>query len=486
MVSTAGLPVALSKTISEANALGRRNQVRRVFSLALVAFLVLGTVSSLVMFRFAGPLAAWQGDSLAVYAVKALALSCLFVCAMSAFRGYAQGHSNMVPTAVSQIIEALFKLVVGLALAWYLVKIGKGSEISAAGAIFGVTASGLFALLYLIFSHLRRQDALRSRDVPDSSGSILANLARIAIPITLSASIQPITSYLDTVQVQTRLQDVLGMTESAAVSLYGAYQKAITIYNLPPSFMVALAASVIPAVSAACARRDRKGAGKLSESALRMAVLVAFPAGIGLTVLASPVMKLLYSTTNLEVAGPALAVLGIASIFVCVMIVCNSILQANGFVNLPIIVMFLGSIVKLSVNYYLVGKPEIGIKGAPVGTLLCFAIIALLELVVIKRVVPYAPRYGRVFLKPLAAALVMGAAVRIIYSLLSRLLSAAGFITDAGVLSRTGNALGTFLSIGAGMIIYFALVLLLKAISREDLEFIPKGDRIAKFLHISK
>jgi stage V sporulation protein B len=91
-----------------------------------------------------------------------------------------------------------------------------------------------------------------------------------------------------------------------------------------------------------------------------------------------------------------------------------------------------------------------------------------------------------VFLKPLAAALVMGAAVRIIYSLLSRLLSAAGFITDAGVLSRTGNALGTFLSIGAGMIIYFALVLLLKAISREDLEFIPKGDRIAKFLHISK
>jgi stage V sporulation protein B len=119
------------------------------------------------------------------------------------------------------------------------------------------------------------------------------------------------------------------------------------------------------------------------------------------------------------------------------MIVCNSILQANGFVNLPIIVMFLGSIVKLSVNYYLVGKPEIGIKGAPVGTLLCFAIIALLELVVIKRVVPYAPRYGRVFLKPLAAALVMGAAVRIIYSLLSRLLSAAGFITDAGVLSRT-------------------------------------------------
>ncbi len=486
MISTAGLPVALSKTISEANALGRHNQVRRVFSVALIAFLILGTVSSVVMFRFAGPLAAWQGDSLAVYAVKALAFSCLFVCAMSAFRGYAQGHSNMVPTAVSQIIEALFKLVVGLALAWYLVKIGKGSEISAAGAIFGVTVSGLFALLYLVFSHLRRQNALRGRDEPDGSGAILANLARIAIPITLSSSIQPITSYLDTVQVQTRLQSALGMTETAAVSLYGAYQKAITIYNLPPSFMVALAASVIPAVSAACARRDRKSGGVLSESALRMAALVAFPAGIGLAVLASPIMKLLYPSTNLEVAGPALAILGIASIFVCIMLLGNSILQANGFVNLPIIVMFLGSIVKLSVNYYLVGQPEIGIKGAPVGTLLCFSLIALLELVIIKRVIPYAPRYGRVFVKPAAAALIMGAAVRVFYSLLSRLLLAVGFATDAGALSRIGNALGTFLAIGAGMIVYFALVLLLKAISREDLDFVPKGEKIAKFLHISK
>ena len=147
MISQAGLPVAMSKTISEANALGRRNQVSRVFRVALTAFLVLGIASSLIMFLFAQPLANLQGDSLAAPAVRVMALSCFFVCVMSAYRGYAQGHSDMVPTAVSQVLEALTKLIVGLFLAWYLLYLGFGSELSAAGASGGVSASGLVALL---------------------------------------------------------------------------------------------------------------------------------------------------------------------------------------------------------------------------------------------------------------------------------------------------------------------------------------------------
>ena len=141
MVSTAGLPVAMSKTISEANALGRRNQVGRVFRVSLITFIILGAISSLIMFVFAQQLADLQGDSLAAPAVRVMALSCFFVCTMSAYRGYAQGHSDMVPTAVSQVLEALTKLIVGLVLAWYILYLGFGSEFSAAGAIGGVTAS---------------------------------------------------------------------------------------------------------------------------------------------------------------------------------------------------------------------------------------------------------------------------------------------------------------------------------------------------------
>ena len=180
MVSTAGLPVAMSKTISEANALNRRNQVSRVFHVALVTFIILGSISSLIMFIFAQPLANLQGDSLAAPAVRVMALSCFFVCTMSAYRGYAQGHSDMVPTAVSQVLEAMTKLIVGLFLAWYLLRLGFGSEFSAAGAIAGVTASGLVSLVYLMIRFRRKNSAqglAKTDDRPESAKHILKVLA---------------------------------------------------------------------------------------------------------------------------------------------------------------------------------------------------------------------------------------------------------------------------------------------------------------------
>lgn len=480
MVSTAGLPVALSKTISEANTQGRRNQVHRIFNVALVTFFILGLVSFLVMFRLAEPLAKLQGDDLAAHAVMALAPACFFVCVLSTFRGYAQGHANMVPTSVSQIIEALGKLVVGLVLAWYLVNVvHSASEDAAAGAIFGVTAGAGISLVYLIFDHirLRGREGGRLDDTPDSYMSILKRLLVIAVPITIGASIVPITTWLDTYQVQNILRDMMDLPSAKVLKeaglddpvagMYGAYQRAINIYNLPSSFMVALTASVIPAISACRTRHDKVGAGRIAESSLRVGALLALPAGIGLTALASPIMYLLANNTDHAVADPALALLGIASIFVCVMLICNSILQANGFVNLPIFVMAIGCVAKLAVNYFLVHA--IGIAGAPVGTLVCYIIISVLELLLIKRVIPAAPNYTKVFLKPAIAAGVMGVAVWAVYGLVSRFL---------------GNTLSTLFSIAVGGCIYVILVVVLRAISREDLSLMPKGDKIAKILRL--
>lgn len=484
MVSTAGLPIALSKTVSEANALGRRNQVHRVFRVALLTFVVLGAVSFAVMFAFAQPLADLQGDGMAVYAVRAMAPTCLFVCVLSTFRGYAQGHANMVPTSVSQIIEALGKLVIGLSLAWLLVRRGAGSEISAAGAISGVTAGAALALLFLIFDHLRRRrgEGGRRNDAPEPHGAILRRLMIIAVPITIGASVVPITSWLDTAQVQNILRDTMNAQPAEwyaaqklldptvvdpVVSTYGAYQKAITVYNLPSSFMVAITASVIPAISAFRARRDWVGAGRIAESSMRVGMLLALPAGVGLTVLSGPIMQLLYADTDHAVADPSMAVLGAASIFVCAMLICNSVLQANGFVNLPILVMAAGCALKLLVNQFMVR--QVGIIGAPVGTLACYLLISALEMALIKRVIPASPNYIRVFAKPLLAAAVMGAAVWAVYGLLSRFL---------------GNTLSTAAAIALGGCVYLVLVVVLRAISREDLSLMPKGDKIAKILRI--
>lgn len=484
MVSTAGLPVALSKSISEASTLGRRNQVHRIFNVALVTFFILGTVSFVVMFALAQPLADLQGDGAAVQAVRAIAPACFFVCVLSTFRGYAQGHGNMVPTAVSQIIEALGKLIIGLALSWVLVRAGASSADAAAGAIFGVTCGAGICLIYLIVEHVhrRRSEPGRPTDVPEPPGTILKRLLVIAVPITLCASVTPITSWLDTAQVQNILRDVMNAQPAQwyeaqklldpdvvdpVVAAYGAYQKAITIYNLPSSFMVAITASVIPAISACRARRDYQGAGRIAESSMRMGMLLALPAGVGLAVLSSPIMYLLYADSDHAIADPSMMILGIASIFVCVMLVCNSVLQASGFVNLPIFIMIAGCAAKLIVNNFMVR--QMGAVGAAVGTLVCYVIVAVLELLLIKRVIPAPPRYTQVFAKPMVAAGVMGMAVWAAYGLVSRLF---------------GNTLSTLIAIAAGVAVYAVLVVVLKAISREDLALMPKGDKIAKLLRL--
>lgn len=486
-VSTAGLPVAVSKLVSEANALDRRNQVRRTFRLALVLFLALGLVSFLVMFFRADALAGMMNDSKAAAGIRALAPAVVCVGCLAALRGYSQGHSNMAPTSVSQIIEALCKLVVGLGLAFWLVKQGKDPDVAAAGAITGVTVGTVVALAYMVLDFLlsRGREDIRGTDRPDSAGSILANILKIAVPITLSSSMVGIVTVIDSSLVQGQLQSALDLTEQASRTLYGNYSGALNIYNLPTSLMAAITASVIPAVSAALARRDRRGAARITGSALRITALLSFPMGVGLFVLGTPIIRLLFPKLNVAVAGPLLSTLGIATPFVCMVLVCNSVLQAHGFINLPVIVMVLGGIVKIVNNYNLVGA--IGIAGAPVGNILCFGLALVLDLVVITRVIPNRPRLLPIFAKPAVASAVMGGAAWAVYGLLSRILSSEQ-VNQAGqtvrAVSRMGNAAGIFLAIAVAGVVYLVLVIALRAISRDDLALMPKGDKLARLLRL--
>lgn len=486
-VSTAGLPVAVSKLVSEANALDRRNQVRRTFRLALVLFLALGLVSFLVMFFRADALAGMMNDSKAAAGIRALAPAVVCVGCLAALRGYSQGHSNMAPTSVSQIIEALCKLVVGLGLAFWLVKQGKDPDVAAAGAITGVTVGTVVALAYMVLDFLlsRGREDTRGTDRPDSAGSILVNILKIAVPITLSSSMVGIVTVIDSSLVQGQLQSALDLTEQASRTLYGNYSGALNIYNLPTSLMAAITASVIPAVSAALARRDRRGAARITGSALRITALLSFPMGVGLFVLGTPIIRLLFPKLNVAVAGPLLSTLGIATPFVCMVLVCNSVLQAHGFINLPVIVMVLGGIVKIVNNYNLVGA--IGIAGAPVGNILCFGLALVLDLVVITRVIPNRPRLLPIFAKPAVASAVMGGAAWAVYGLLSRILSSEQ-VDQAGqtvrAVSRLGNAAGILLAIAVAGVVYLVLVIALRAISRDDLALMPKGDKLARLLRL--
>ena len=482
-ISTAGLPVALSKTISEANALGRHNQVQRTFRVAFFTFLILGLISFFCMTVLAAPMAQIAiSNPKAVYCVMALAPSVLCVCVMSSFRGYFQGHFNMMPTGISQVIEAFFKLVVGLALALFLVNVIQKPELGSVGAIIGVSCGSVVALVYILFLFFRdrkRRQRIHATDRPDGSMRILSNLLKLAIPITLGSAATSLVTLIDTKLVMSQLQSVYqtvdGLGKEAALDaargLYGIYSKTMSIYNLPFSMMVPLTACIIPAVSASLARRDHLGAQKVSESALRIGLLLALPMGMGLFALGGPIMGLLFPTIDVSVAGPLLSVLGLASIFVALQLLCNSILQANGMVNLPILAVIIGGVVKVVVNFILVGNPNIRINGAPVGTLTCFIVISALEIFIIRRSIPAPPSFLRAFLKPFVPSALMAAAAWATYGLLTNFL-------------HMGNSLATIGGIGVGVVVYLVLVLALRVLSREDLALMPKGDKIAKILHI--
>ena len=561
-ISTAGLPVAVSKLVSEADALGRRNQVRRTFRLALALFLILGVLSFLVMFFGSEQLAGLMNDSMAAPGIRALAPAVICVGCLSAFRGYAQGHGNMTPTAVSQIIEALCKLTVGLGLAYWLVGHGADASHAAAGAITGVTVGTIVALAYMLMNFLitRSQEPQLADDRPDEPATILKHLLMIAVPITISSSMVGIVTVIDTSLVQGQLQRALlenqdtwnlygnfvdftsledalsawqaalpdGSTVSMSLldqyaaqaealrdqqsaltdlqsaslvlhaalenisrTLYGNYSGALNIYNLPTSLMAAVTAAVIPAVSGALARRDRRGAGRITGSALRISALAACPMAVGLFVLGEPIMALIFPNLNPQLAGPLLSTLGLATLFVCMMLVCNSILQAHGFVSLPVIIMVAGGVVKIITNYNVVIQPTIGIYGAPMGNILCFALCMTLDLVVMSRVIPRRPRYIQVFAKPLAASALMGLGAWAVHGLMSKLFEATGIFMSADPvthevlgLSRTGNAAATLLAILVAVVIYGVLVIALRAITKDDLMLMPKGEKIARMLHL--
>ena len=189
-LATAGLPVALSRMISEAHTQGRNMQARRTFKVAWWTFFALGAVSSLIMFFLPEWLA---GDVLhnpdAAESIFALSPAVLLVCLTSAYRGFCQGHENMIPTTVGQVLEVLVKVIVGLILAWFLIRAGYGKDISSAGAVFGVTAGSLAVLLYMMIYKKRnyKDEIISEPDVPDSSGEIFRNLIKIGVPIALGA-----------------------------------------------------------------------------------------------------------------------------------------------------------------------------------------------------------------------------------------------------------------------------------------------------------
>ncbi|MFI3253428.1 MAG: oligosaccharide flippase family protein [Eubacteriales bacterium] len=514
-ISTTGLPVAVSKMVSEASTLKHHGEVKEIFSVSLKFFLFLGGISFFIMFFFSEQLAELLNDTHAAPSIRALAPAVVFVSGVAALRGYFQGQGYMTPTAVSQIIEALSKLILGLSLAYYFMNQSfttedleeyLGSEAfqalptdeidntiegilaseAAAGAIMGVTVGTAMALGFLVLRFVWGGGFPRKKkgEMPSSQKEIMGRLLAIAIPITITSSMSGIITLIDATLVQGQLQGALGMSENESRILYGNYAWALNIYNLPLSLVTAVTISVIPAVTAALAQKQRKKAAEISISSLRMTALLAIPMGAGLFVLGEPIIMLLYPNADLQLSGQLLSSLGFVAPFVCFSLVCTSIMQVYGFFYLPILITIAGGVIKVIANYILVGQEGIGIYGAPMGNLFCFSFCFFVSISVLLRVIPGLSRNLSMFIKPLIAATVMGGGAWASYGFCSGLMvSSTAFAGETlGSISGTGNAVCVLLSIVVAVVIYLSLVLILGAVEESDILMMPKGEKLLRII----
>lgn len=501
MVSTTGLPVAMSRMISEAKTLGQTRQIRQTYRAARILFLTIGTVGTLGMALLCRWLAGVMSSEQSWFSILCLAPAVLFVGVLSVERGFFQGQSNMVPTSVSQIIEAAGKLVIGLTLAGVFMMLQKnaglvtaqpdGSTLPAGSpealalsnahakasglAILGVSLGTVVAAVYMVLMR-RKADAELGDACSDptvsSTRATMKKLLSISIPITLgSVGLQIITT-VDAAVFMAQLKGAAGLADQAD-DLKGIYNFAQTVYNMPCAFITPLAISTIPALTEQLTLHNHSRANTIAESGTRVMALIALPCSVGLAVLSEPIMQLLGrypDPADVQIASTLMRILAACVFFNSFVLLMNAILQAHGYVVMPVINMVVGGIAKVVITYVLVRNPSINIIGVPISTVICYALIAVLDLIVIRKELKDPPKLLRIVWKPALAALAMGGAAYVLNTLCLKL--------SLPLIVRTGVSI-----LGAG-VFYAVLVVLLKIITRDDCSLLPKGEKIAKLLRI--
>ncbi|MGI6706043.1 MAG: putative polysaccharide biosynthesis protein [Clostridia bacterium] len=475
VVSTTGIPTAISKMVSARLAVGNRKGAHEVFRTSFKVLACIGTITTSVMLLGSRFFADLAGNRDAGLAIMAIAPSLFFVSLLSAYRGYFQGMQMMEPTAVSQLVEQLGKLILGFGLAYRWKEMGPAY--GAAGALIGVTLSEIAALVLLLGVYHRKKRDLSldrmQRKTSDKEGfaSIGSELARIGIPVTLGASIIPLVSFLDTGIVINRLKDI-GFHQNEATSLFGLLTAVVNpLVNMPAVFTVALAMSLVPAVSQSHAIGDEKTVRTKASAGLRLSFLLGFPSAAGLWVLAQPIIGMLYRSLNqqeIAMAAGLLRTMAVAVLFLSIVQTLTGILQGMDRIRVPIRNLLIGAALKVVINYILIGIPSINIQGAPVGTVLCYGVAAFLNIVSVLRETGMKFPFKEAVMKPGCATAMMIAAVWMVRRW------AEGMVG--------GSTPVTLLAILTGVLVYFILLLLMGSLREEDIMAFPGGKRIRRLM----
>lgn len=517
-LATAGFPIAISRLVSKNIAENRFRDVKKLHKISIPIFIFTGVICCALMMIFSETYANVVDTNSAKYAICALAPTILFGCLMSIYRGYFEGMRNMVPTAISEIMEATGKLVLGLTAAAIVSSVATNefitsgtvfgtaytSEAAASNAIMvytvcaallGIVAGSIMGFVFLFLRYKIKGSDITRRQLyysePARSGKdITKELVRTAIPIGLNSLVLSISSLVDSTLIQIRISDLNAANTDLMMSLYpdlkkyifdegilqtylnGCYGYALTLTMLVTTMTQAFGSSALPSLTSAWTRKVRGEIKDNIEMILKLTLSVALPAGLALSMLAWPLLNLLYGNgqrdIEVQIASRILQILGISVIFIATSTPICSMLQAVGRVDLPLKLMSIAMVIKILLNYTLVGIPTINIQGAAVGSLVAYLFVVLAGLYFLCKETKMTPNFVKVFIKPLIAAV----ACVLIGTLLYNCIVGIGLSAKISII-----AVAVFT-----VIIYVLALLLLRVFTKREISMMPKGEKIAKLL----
>lgn len=471
ILATVGFPVAISKMVSERVVIGDTQGAKQILRTSSWMLSILGCVSFFILFFSAEWLAEWMGNrEMLTLPIQAVSFALLITPLVASLRGYFQGHEEMMPTAVSQVLEQLFRVVTVLASSWFFIHQSQGLVWAASGAMFGAFTGGLMGLLVLLFYwHKGKNSSLSSivttQVSPELSRyKILKQMWWISIPICLSSLVWPLISLVDSFSVANQLVNN-GWSLAKAITMKGVFDRGQPLIQFAAFFATALSLSIVPAIATAIANQDKQLAWKRAMLTLRFTVLMGFPASIGLAVIAMPTNVMLYKDA---LGSDALAILACTTLFSTLSLTLTGILQGAGKLYAPVLNLYIGVVVKMIGNYILI--PLWDIRGAALSTVIAYVIACSLNLYLCKKYFSLPPMEIHWFFRLIFAGGAMG-----LCSFLA--MQGLSYLLLMWLDMRLAMTFTALITVFVGMFVYVWIICLTGLLSKKDLQALPKGGK---------
>lgn len=477
IISSQGIPGAVSKLVSNKVAKGKYNEAHRVFKVSMVVFGIIGFIASLLLLLSANFVSSKILNVPDVsYVLKVLSPAIFFVCVSAVIRGYFAGLGTMKASSVSQALEQFFNCVLTITFVYAL--IGKEPYIMAAGGNLSTTLAILISFSYLIVFYKKNIKEWReeSDDVVITTKEENKKMAKMiiatAIPLTVGSVISVVTSFIDTVTVSNCIQIAYSgilkskiLLEKEAMRLTGILSKVDTLVNLPLAVNLSFYSALIPEITAAISKKDFKSASKKISFSISSSLLILIPCAIGFIVLADPILKMLYP--NASDGAHILQIAAVTMVFVGINHTIQGSLFGLGKMYTPALALLIGCVIKIGLNLVLITNPNINIYGAVISSFICQFVVFMIVYITMKRNIKVKFEPVKHIVKPLLAGLIMGAVIFFINYLFN------------GVIR---NSILTIINIMIGAVVYLISVFALKILSKDEILMLPKGEKIYNLL----